>query len=168
MHLNSPSSFYGSTAATHLLIIVLIVMGLSSSSCTHQPADNTTISAPTISPTNAGVATPINMTMTLPIKVAKETKNPLPDLARAANSGKPLYQANCALCHGDFGASDGPASSSYDPRPTDLTKGEVTTDPDGAIFLVIKNGKGKMPGMKRLTDEQIWQVVAYVRTLAKK
>ena len=162
----SLSSFYKSIAATYLLILALLVTALGSLSCAHQPVGNTTINAPTASPTNA-VATPIN-TITLPIKVSKETKNPLLNLVTAANLGKPLYQANCALCHGDFGASDGPASSSYDPRPTDLTKGKILTDPDGELFLVIKNGKGKMPGMKRLTDEQIWQAVAYVRTLAKK
>ena len=165
--LRALSSFYKSIAATHILIIVLFVMGPGCLSCANQPAGNTPINAPTASPTNAMIMS-TNTTVILPIKVTKETKNPLPNLATAANLGKPLYQANCALCHGDFGASDGPASSSYDPRPTNLTKGEVTTDPDGEIFLVTKNGKGKMPGMKRLTDEQIWQVVAYVRTLTKK
>src|SRR5581483_10102622 len=115
---------------------------------------NNNHAAPTSSPTAA--------TVSLPVEVTEEAKNPLPDLATAANAGQPLYQANCALCHGDAGASDGPASSSFDPRPTDLTKGKVTADPDGKMFLVIKQGKGKMLGMKRLTDEQIWQIVAYV------
>jgi mono/diheme cytochrome c family protein len=162
------SSFYLSVLATNLLVIALSIMALSSLGCANQPAGNTTVNAPTASPTTMAPGTPANTTVTSPTQVTEKTKNPLPDPVTAASLGKPLYQANCALCHGDFGVSDGPASSSYDPKPTDLTKGEVTTDPDGEMFLVIKNGKGKMPGMKRLTDEQIWQVVAYVRTLAKK
>ena len=141
------------------LVITLLLIVLGGLSCSNSRADKATTQAPLASPSNAMAQLPVNVT--------EQTKNPLPELATAAAAGKPLYQANCALCHGDLGASDGPASSSYDPRPTDLTKGKVTTEPDGAMFLVIKNGKGKMPGMKRLTDEQIWQVVAYVRTLAK-
>lgn len=150
-------SFYESIPVTSLLTIALLVIGLGYLGCSNPPADNATTSAPAASPAN----------VTLPVNVTQKTKNPLPDLATAANLGKPLYQANCALCHGDAGASDGPASSSYNPKPADLTKGEVTTEPDGKLFLALKHGKGKMPGMKRLTDEQIWQVVAYVRTLAK-
>jgi hypothetical protein len=58
-------------------------------------------------------------------------------------------------------------------KPVDLTTGKTPTDPDGELFLVIKNGKLNgdkliMPPVKDLTNEQIWQVVAYLRTLAKK
>lgn len=105
--------------------------------------------------------------------VTETSKNPLPDLAAAGNAGKPLYAVNCVLCHGDDGTGEGIAGSALASKPTDLTSSEVTADPDGEIFLVIKNGKmrdGKltMPPVKRLTDEQIWQIVAYTRTLAKK
>jgi mono/diheme cytochrome c family protein len=146
---------------TYLSLIAILITALGSMGCSNPlTRSNSSTTAPPPSPTNSAIS--------LPVEVTEETKNPLPDLTAAANLGQPLYQANCALCHGDLGASDGPASSSYDPRPTDLTKGKVTTDPDGKIFLITKHGKGKMPGMKRLTDEQIWQIVAYVRTLAKK
>jgi mono/diheme cytochrome c family protein len=138
--------------------VVFLISAFSSMSCSIPPTGSTgNPAAPTPSPTIAW-----------PVEATEQTKNPLPDLAAAAKLGQPLYQANCSLCHGELGASDGPASSSYDPRPTDLTIGKIPTDPDGKIFLVTKHGKGKMPGMKRLTDEQIWQIVAYVRTLAKK
>jgi mono/diheme cytochrome c family protein len=41
--------------------------------------------------------------------------------------------------------------------------------PDGELFYVIKNGKGKMPGEgDRAKDDDIWNLVIYVRGLAKK
>lgn len=105
--------------------------------------------------------------------VTKTTKNPLTDLKAAAESGKLLYAANCVMCHGDSGKGDGAAGGSLAAKPTDLTSVEVTGDPDGEIFLVIKEGKltdGKivMPPARRLTDEQIWEIVAYTRTMALK
>lgn len=105
--------------------------------------------------------------------VTETTKNPLTDLAAAAAAGKPLYAVYCAMCHGDSGKGDGAAGASLAAKPTDLTTGKILSDPDGEIFLVIKNGKttdGKvvMPPVRRLTDEQIWQLVAYVRTMAQK
>jgi len=109
-------------------------------------------------------------TVTLPVMVIETTKNPMPDLATAAAAGKPLYVVNCSLCHGVDGKS---AEDSLEAKPPDLTSGKTASDPDGAIFLTIKNGvkkegKPTMPPAKKLSDEEIWQLVAYVRTLASK
>lgn len=143
--------------ATALLLIVLGSIGCSSPST---PKD-APIANSTAATTSAQVA------VTMPANVTAETQNPFSDLALAAAAGAPLYQANCAFCHGDSGGGNGPAGESFNPKPTHLAKGKIVNDPDGEVFLALKNGKGKMPAMKKMTDEQMWQVVAYVRTLAK-
>jgi mono/diheme cytochrome c family protein len=122
--------------------------------------------ATTPTPTPAATSTPAASSVT------RDTINPLPDLARAAAAGQTFYQQNCAMCHGDKGGGDGPLSASLTPKPESLTSELVTQAPDGEIFLTIKNGKmreGKatMPPVRGLSDEEIWQVVAYVRSLAK-
>lgn len=106
----------------------------------------------------------------MPSPVSETTQNPLGDLSAAASSGKALYVVNCSLCHGEDGRSP---EDSLGAKPPDLTTGKVVSDSDGMIFLTIKNGVKKngrqtMPPAKKLSDEEIWQLTAYVRTLAKK
>jgi len=106
------------------------------------------------------------------LTVTETTKNPLINLTVAVAAGKPLYAANCASCHGADGKGDSDFAASLPAKPSTLTTGGVVSDPDGKIFLVIKNGKMKdgkvtMPPARGVNDEQIWQIVSYVRTLAE-
>jgi mono/diheme cytochrome c family protein len=103
--------------------------------------------------------------------VTEQTKNPLLGVANVAIAGKSLYAIHCTMCHGDSGKGEGTAGGSLAVKPSDLTTAEAAAASDGKLFLVIKNGikkEGKltMPPAKKVTDEQIWQIVAYVRTLA--
>ena len=149
--LESLSVYYENLRVAHVLALALLLILFGSLACSSRPPE----------PAKTNVATPVALT----VEVTHDTQNPLTDLAAASASGKPLFEQNCAFCHGATGASEG----AFEPKPPMLNSGEVAHDPDGTIFLTIKNGKGKsMPAMKRLTNEQIWQVTAYVRTLAKK
>ena len=153
--LESLSAIYEKLRVAHVLSFALLLILLGSLACSSPPPEQSK-AAPSVA-----VATPA----ALPAEVTRETKNPLTDLAAASAAGKPHFEKNCAFCHGAIGASDG----TFEPKPPLINSGDVTKDPDGEIFLTIKNGKGKsMPAMKRLTDEQIWQVTAYVRALEKR
>ena len=85
----------------------------------------------------------------------------------AASAGAEVFQANCELCHGPQGHGDGVAGESLEPKPKNLAELQTMVG-DDYLFWRIYEGK---PGTSMvawrgiLTDEQIWQVVAFIRTL---
>ncbi|MCK6440856.1 MAG: cytochrome c [Planctomycetes bacterium] len=96
-------------------------------------------------------------------------------LAAAAEAGKKLFEdpIKCVNCHGPMGKGDGLGGKTYDPLPADLT------DPtfhdavgDDYIFWRITVGGvpagSAMTAFPQYTDEEKWQLVAYVRTLKGK
>ena len=56
----------------------------------------------------------------------------------------------------------------YDPSPSDLTDtAKINARTDGEIYFQITEGRKPMPAFKKkLTEEQRWQLVLYVRALA--
>ena len=97
--------------------------------------------------------------------------NPFSGQADAADAGKQIYTDNCASCHGDGGKGDGPAGSSLDPKPADLVT-IMATKQDDLVHWVISEGaaaNGKSASMVAwkgtLSDDEIWQVITYLRTL---
>ena len=95
-------------------------------------------------------------------------KNPLTDIKAGANEGKKLYTSNCVACHGAKGKGDGPAAASLKPKPADHTSDAVQNETDGSLYWKISEGHTPMPQYKSaLTEEQRWELVSYIRTLAK-
>jgi len=78
------------------------------------------------------------------------------------------YEKNCATCHGKDGSAR-TFKSKHHEHARDLTDSKWQADAtDERIFNTIANGKGKMPAFKRrLTNEQITSLVAYVRGLKR-
>ena len=90
--------------------------------------------------------------------------NPHPVSAASLVNGRKYYSINCAVCHGDTGAGDGPATKYGMPGinlVTDVTKGRT----DGYIFGMIRNGRGLMPPYNRIEEPDRWDVVNYLRAL---
>ena len=87
--------------------------------------------------------------------------------ADAASAGAEVFKTNCVPCHGEQGHGDGPAGAALDPAPKNLAELQAAAS-DDYLFWRINTGKSgtSMVGWKGiLTDEQIWQVVAFIRTL---
>ena len=86
--------------------------------------------------------------------------------------GKESFNTICASCHGPEGKGDGPAAAALDPKPRNLSDAAfVSTLTDDHIFKVIKEGgaaAGLSAGMPAwgsvLSDDQIWNVIAYIRS----
>ena len=88
--------------------------------------------------------------------------------------GKVDYQTLCASCHGPTGGGDGPVAQALDPKPAQHGDGAyMNALTDDYLFQVIKFGGtpvGKSAMMApfggSLSDQQIRNVVAFIRTLA--
>ncbi len=77
---------------------------------------------------------------------------------------------NCAICHGKTGDGKGVLASQYDPPPRNFSCAKTVAGvPDGQLFWIIRFGSPgtSMPPHPRLNDEQVWQLVLYLRHLAK-
>ena len=83
-------------------------------------------------------------------------------------AGGVLFAAHCTLCHGATGDGRGQRREGMNPRPANLTLPPWSEPANaGRTFLAIRNGvpRTAMPAWPTFTDEQVWQVVAYITTL---
>lgn len=87
--------------------------------------------------------------------------------ADAATAGKDVFTTNCESCHGPQGHGDGPAGAALDPQPKNLPELAAQVGDDYLFWRVAtgKEGTSMVAWKGVLTDEQIWQAVAYIRTL---
>jgi len=101
-------------------------------------------------------------------KDADNLKNPLVANSNILATARALYVANCGPCHGDKGRGDGPAAPGLNPRPADHTSTSVQNETDGSLFWKLSEGRNPMPTYKKIfTDEQRWELVLFIRSLAK-
>jgi len=105
---------------------------------------------------------------------AEKTKNPIEATEESVAKGKELYLAkmkgNCVFCHGETGAGNQENLPKLRRTPADLSNKEhIAGMSDGELFWKISKGiNGIMPaGEKRMTEEERWHVVNYVRRLSK-
>ena len=97
---------------------------------------------------------------------AASRHNPLPASPEVLEKGARYYGYYCAHCHGGDGRSHTPVGDSYNPRPADLTAGEVQALSDGDLYRRMLTGAGHEPVMaSTVAPERRWYVVSYLRVL---
>jgi putative heme-binding domain-containing protein len=86
-------------------------------------------------------------------------KNPLEGNAEAIRSGMGLFRGRCADCHG---------MDAHGVRGPDITQVWASGRTDDGLFKIVKGGipGTEMPANPRIFDEEAWQILAYLRTLA--
>jgi mono/diheme cytochrome c family protein len=131
--------------------------------------------AATTSTSAAGVPTP-RPGQNVTNEPATSGGNPVPSTPESIAAGKRAYDVNCAACHGNLAqgaVKAGIAISIIEEQrakqPPDLTDDQWDHgSTDGEIFTVIKRGlpPTMMAGYDgRITDEDIWNIVNYLRSL---
>ncbi len=86
-------------------------------------------------------------------------KNPFSGEVEALSAGQKLFHKNCMECHGPDGRGRGHAADLHSPV--------IQNAPPGVLFWGIQNGRPRkgMPPWSQLTDEQLWELVTYIKAL---
>ncbi len=80
-----------------------------------------------------------------------------------------LYNKNCASCHGKAGLGDGVKARALKDHPGDFSV-QLLSESDLMVSISTKPkiGRGEMPKYEgKLSDDDIWNMVNYMRTFKK-
>ena len=137
-------------------LLIAVVLGLALTACqretrtfTQPPAGGVTLNAIQLTPLHAG---------------ADPAPAPVPNgyqqNAYAMSQGKRLFSAyNCNGCHANGGGGSGP------PLMDDVWI--YGNEPQNIFATIVQGRPNGMPSFRgRIPDDQIWQLVAYVRSLS--
>jgi mono/diheme cytochrome c family protein len=97
-------------------------------------------------------------------------KNPVRFSEASVERGRKVYKTQCALCHGEKGEGKGDLATQMTLTLPDFTKPDALAKrTDGELFAIVGTGKDPMPSQKgRMTDQQLWNLVNYLRALGGK
>ncbi len=129
----------------HSIFFVVLFLLIVLSACSSYSSVNPPVSSATVPPDFVGKTNPLG-----------------PD---ASTAGANIFKTNCASCHGDTGYGDGVAGMYLDPRPANLVTLNSTVADDFLNWRINTGKEGtSMPAWKGvLDDQQIWQVIAFIR-----
>jgi mono/diheme cytochrome c family protein len=101
---------------------------------------------------------------------ARKLKNPVPATPDAIAAGKADYGEHCRNCHGEKGDGKGEKAPELSVAPGDFTDARKLNErTDGELYWQITRGRLPMPAFDdKLSDQQRWQLVDYIRTFAAK
>ncbi len=101
----------------------------------------------------------------IPAKYEKMT-NPEEASDENISIGKSLYSKHCKSCHGKEGYGDGSKADEVEGDLGDFSTAEFQAQSDGIVFYKSYIGRKDMPNYeKKMSEEDAWLVVHYVRTL---
>jgi mono/diheme cytochrome c family protein len=105
----------------------------------------------------------------IPVQATKEP-NPVKATPESIARAKKWWTLDCEMCHGKNGDGKGETAKDMKLTVADFTDPKTLKDrTDGEIFYIIKNGHNDMPAEgPRVKTEENWDLVNYVRSLAKK
>ena len=86
-------------------------------------------------------------------------------VSAVAPEGEAVFTAKCQPCHGQKGEGKPAIAKMYKVEMHPLGSKEIQSKSDAEIKQTITAGKGKMKPVTGLTEKQIDDVIAYVRTL---
>jgi putative copper resistance protein D len=92
----------------------------------------------------------------------------VPYAAASIVQGHAHYRTHCQVCHGVAGYGDGPAAAGLSRRPADLTAKHANDHTAGDLYWWISHGiagSGMQGFADRLTSEERWDVINFVRAL---
>jgi mono/diheme cytochrome c family protein len=90
----------------------------------------------------------------------QQKTNPFRDQPEAIQAGRLLFEDHCAQCHGDN-------AQGKKKRPSLRTARIQSEASEGAVHWLLFNGNVRhgMPSWSKLPDQQLWQLVSFLRSL---
>lgn len=83
-----------------------------------------------------------------------------------ASQGARLFAINCAHCHGQTGAGDGPVAGFLPELPANLHAPAVQQKPDAELYEIVTKGEHAMPAFEKfLSPDERWALVSFLRSL---
>ncbi|MYB21548.1 MAG: c-type cytochrome [Chloroflexi bacterium] len=101
----------------------------------------------------------------LHVEPGRTLANPVVRTEESINRGEALFARNCASCHGEQGAGDGPLADTLPAPPANFTV-HVPFHPDGVLFAWITDGirgTGMPAWSPQLSDQERWDLVNFLR-----
>jgi len=91
-------------------------------------------------------------------------------------AGKVIFREKCASCHGHINEGRSPRANFFQPPAPDFTAADYRTADPAYLFWRIEIGKtvepylsqgSVMPAWPGLSEQKIWQLVAYLQARAR-